>query len=445
MKNKSKLPVVLILTSLLSILFFLVLFSSVRCEPDDMITALKFRNQTLWQIILNDYRFNLFRPAALISFFSIGYSDNTNLYPYSIFGLFALIVLVFIFSTYKLINELLVFKQTSLQEKTSIVSFSVLIFTALYFLTTNRIEIFGWMSAFITHFMPLAFFVLSIWLIVKKTILKSDFLWLTLSAFLIAGGAEHITPCILIAIIPFLFYKRYQKYNKRLIYFVSCLIGVYIISVITPGTLYRIQETHKYVNSHPALQTLNPFYFIKMFFQPYKIIGLLLLFFSWLTFLKTSHVSFRFSISWYYFIFIILASLIITLGVATFAYKSFLETRLLFVVDFFCFITINMLVFKFVSDLKYIHFLWPFLTGSTLVVLLLFNFRHIPRLRNFAHQYDNTISSLKQQSGIEVITVNEFPDPDLTNQVALNADPINDVNQLFCRFHNIKVKVSVKK
>src|ERR1700758_5012893 len=95
--------VAIYMCAFLSVCFFTILFFSIRCEPDDMITALKFRNQSFAQIIYNDYYYNLFRPAALISFFCVGYSSNADLYPYSILGLFLFVTGVFVFSTYKLI------------------------------------------------------------------------------------------------------------------------------------------------------------------------------------------------------------------------------------------------------------------------------------------------------------------------------------------------------
>ncbi|HXU27392.1 MAG TPA: hypothetical protein VN698_09185 [Bacteroidia bacterium] len=426
----------------LSVSFFTVLFFSIRCEPDDMITALKFRNQSFSQIISNDYYYNLFRPAALISFFGVGYSANTDLYPYSILNLFLFITSVFVFSTYKLIVVLFNLHLTTAKEKITLASGSMLLFTSLYFLTTNRIEIFGWMSAFITHFMPVAFIVFSAWVIIKKTNSTFDFLWLTISAFLIGGSAEHITPSVLLAIAPILFLLKFK--NKKLLYFTVVLICIYIVSVITPGTLYRINTTNEYINSHPSSQTVNPFYFIKMFFQPYKIIGTILLFVCWMTFIKTINPQNSPIIRWRYFFIPIITSLIIAIAVAGFVYKSFSETRLLFMVDFALFVFINALAFKFVPKLQNISFLFPSLTVVSIAVLLFFNFRHIPRLRYFANKHGETINYLKQQSSNQVITIPAFPAPDLTNQALLYSDPENQDNQLFCRFYNIKAKVSVK-
>jgi len=426
----------------LSICFFAVLFFSIRCEPDDMITALKFRNQSFSQIIYNDYYFNLFRPAALVSFFSVGYSANPDLYPYSILSLFLFISSVFVFSTYKLIVEIFNLNLPSLKEKTTLVCISILFFTSLYFLTTNRIEIFGWMSAFITHFIPITFIVFSAWIIIKKTNSIGGFLCLTIAAFLIGGSAEHITLFVLLAIAPLVFSIKLK--NKKLLYFTVVLFCVYLISVITPGTLYRINTTNEYISSHSSSQIVSPLYFIQLFFQPYKIIGVLLLLFSWLIFVKTTNLQQSFTIRWCYFFLPIITSLIIAIAVAGFIYKSFSETRLLFIVDFALFVFITALAFKLVPKLQNIRFLSPSLTIFSIVVLLFFCFRHIPRLRCFANKHDETISYLKQQPSNQVITIQAFPDSDLTNQALMYSDPDNEENLLFCRFYNIKAKVSVK-
>ena len=435
--------VAIYICAFLSVCFFVVLFFSIRCEPDDMITALKFRDQSFSQIIYNDYYFNLFRPAALISFFSVGYSANTDLYPYSILGLCVFVSSIFIFSTYKLITEVFNLNLTTAKEKITLICLSILIFTSLYFLTTNRIEIFGWMSAFITHFTPVAFIVFSAWIIIKKINSTLDYyVWLTIAAFIIGGSAEHITPSVLMAIMPIMFLVKLK--NKRLIYFMVILVCMYLVSVITPGTLYRINTTNEYISSHPASQVSNPFHFIQLFFQPYKIIGVLLLCVSWVYLTKTFNIQYSYAIRWCYFLLFILTSLIIALLVAAFVYKSFAETRLLFIVDFSLFIAINVIAFKFVAKLKDVRFLLPGLTVASLVILLFFSFRHIPRLCYFAHEHDKTINYLKQQPSNQVITIPAFPDSDLTNQALMYADPENGDNQLFCRFYNIKAKVSVK-
>ncbi|HTA62472.1 MAG TPA: DUF6056 family protein [Bacteroidia bacterium] len=435
--------VAIYICAFLSVAFFAVLFFSIRCEPDDMITALKFRNQSFSQIIYNDYYYNLFRPEALISFFGVGCSANTDLYPYSILSLFLFMSNVFVFSTYKLISEIFSVNLTAAKEKITLICLSILLFTSLYFLTTNRIEIFGWMSAFITHFIPVAFIVFNAWVIIKKTNSLLDYLWLTIAAFIIGGSAEHITPSVLLAITPLLFSLKFK--NKKLLYFTAVLVCVYLVSVITPGTLYRINTTNEYINSHPPTsQIVSPVYFIKMFFQPYKIIGTLLLFVSWLVFIKIINPQGSFTIRWRYFLLPIITSLIIAIAVAGFVYKSFLETRLLFIVDFALFIFINALAFKFADKLKISRFLLPSLTAASVVVLLFFSFRHIPRLQYFTNKHDETISYLKQQPNNQVVTIQAFPDADLTNQALLYSDPENEDNQLFCRFYNIKAKVSVK-
>ncbi|HKC67340.1 MAG TPA: hypothetical protein VKG26_03870 [Bacteroidia bacterium] len=426
----------------LCVLFFAVLFFSIRCEPDDMITAMKFRNQSFLQIIYNDYNYNLFRPSALISFFAIGHSANTTLYPYSILSLFLIISGVFVFSIYKLIIEAFNLNLITVKEKATLVCISILLFTSLYFLTTNRIEIFGWVSAFVTHFIPVTCIVFTAWLIVKKTTSRLDYLWLALSAFIVGGAAEHITPSVLAAIVPIFFSVKSK--NKKLLWFVVFLTCVYLISVITPGTLYRISATNEYVSAHPSSQISTPFYFAKMFFQLYKIVGLIFLLASWVILFKTINFEYSFTTRWHYFFFPIITSLIIALAVAAFVYKSFTETRLLFIFDFSIFIIFNIVALTLANKLKNVSFLFPGLTIISLTILLVFNYRHIPRLRYFANEYDQTTSFLKQQPENQVITIQAFPDADLTNQALMYSDPENEDNKLFCRFYNIKAKVSVK-
>lgn len=330
---------------------------------------------------------------------------------------------------------------TSLKEKATLVCLSILLFTSLYFLTTNRIEIFGWMSAFITHFMPITFVVFSAWVVVKKTNSFIDYFFLLLSAFLIGGSAEHITPFVLSLIARLIFITKVK--NKKLFYFTICLVCVYLISVITPGTLYRINTTTNYIQQHPVLQNTNPLHFVSAFLQPYKVVGVLLLFVCWGVLLKVfDHQTFK--IKWHLFFIPVAISFIIALFVAAFVYKSFAETRLLFIVDFALFVALNVIALKLIQKTIRFHFLLSGLTIASLAIILFFSVRHIPRLRYFANQYDQAINYLKQQPENQVITISDFPDPDLTNQALLYADPKNEDNELFCRFYNIKAKVSVK-
>ncbi|MFI5141258.1 MAG: hypothetical protein ACHQII_02780, partial [Bacteroidia bacterium] len=86
MKNKNILPIAIVLISVLSTLFFLVLFSSVRCESDDMIISLEFRDGSFLKTFLGRYNFYSFRPVyTLGSFVTMGYSNNPANYPLTIF------------------------------------------------------------------------------------------------------------------------------------------------------------------------------------------------------------------------------------------------------------------------------------------------------------------------------------------------------------------------
>src|ERR1039457_6785256 len=105
--NKKILSLAVILISISSVVFFLVLFSSVRCEPDDMIISLEFRDGSFLQAFLDRYNFYSFRPTYTIgSFFTMGYSHNPADYTLSIFAFYIGLYVLFVFAIYKLLQEL---------------------------------------------------------------------------------------------------------------------------------------------------------------------------------------------------------------------------------------------------------------------------------------------------------------------------------------------------
>ena len=123
--NKKTLPLVIILLSILSAVFFLVLFSSVRCEPDDMIISLELREKGFLKAFLDRYHFYSFRPVyTLLSFVTIGYSNNTANYPFTIFMFYIAVYALFVFAIYKLLQELFALQNVPIKEKGILLCFS---------------------------------------------------------------------------------------------------------------------------------------------------------------------------------------------------------------------------------------------------------------------------------------------------------------------------------
>ena len=146
----------------------------------------------------------------------------------------------------------------------------------------------------------------------------------------------------------------------------------------------------------------------------------------------------------HYFLLTVFCVAGITITASVLAYHTLSVGRIWFAFDVALFVLLCGCIVKFIVGIKTNSIVVYMGAALFLITLILFDIRHIPALLNFSSQHDKMIYSLQQKTAEETIVLNGLPNPDLTNQVALSPDPNNDVNQLFCRFYNIKAKVSVK-
>jgi hypothetical protein len=325
----------------------------------------------------------------------------------------------------------------------------------LYFLTTERIEIFAWISASIIHLVPVVFTFFSAWLIIKEN-KKTDYILLILSAVFVAGGAEHLAASVIISVLviyAIFFYvtrkdKDFYFKNKPLIikttFFIGILSMFLFVCVSNPGVGLHYNEVHQQTDGFAAHHTVNILDALKMFCKPHKLIGLAFLISFWLLFQNAYTITYA-KIKLVYFFMVICCVAGITATASVLAYHTFSVGRIWFAFDVTVFILLSACILKFMHYFK-INTITLYASASIFLITLgLFDIRHIPALLNFSSQHDQLVYSLQQKTTEETIILQNFPNPDLTNQVALSSDPNNDVNQLFCRFYNIKAKVSVKK
>ncbi|HEX7414580.1 MAG TPA: hypothetical protein VF411_11100 [Bacteroidia bacterium] len=457
MKEKKALSLAIVLISILSGVFFLALFSSIRCEPDDMIISLEFRDSSFLKTFLGRYHLYSFRPVyTLCSFFTMGYSNNPADYSLSIFAFYIVLYVLLLFAIYKLLQELFSLRGLSLREKFLLLSLSNILILCLYFLTTERIEIFGWVSASIIHLVPVVFVFLSVWLIIKqsKTI---DYVLLVIASAIIAGGAEHISASMIASISGILllliynkrkdkqFYKDNKKQIMKGIFFVSSLAVFLIICISNPGVNLHFNEVHQQTDGFAAFHNINILDTIKLFCKPHKLVGLIFLIAFWALFQNIFKITYNPKIKLSYFFVILFCVTIVSAAASIYAYHTLSVGRIWFVLDISLFVLLSACIVKFLPTRKIKPIVVLGSTAVFLITLVSFDIRHIPKLLLFSSEYDKIIYSLQQKPAEETIILNSFPKSDLTNQVELSDDPNNQVNQLFCRFYNIKAKVSVKK
>lgn len=456
MKNKNILPFVIVLTSVLSALFFLVLFSSIRCEADDWAAGINFRTNSLFETYKNTYWLDTLRPISiLLSYLGVGITNNTNYYPITILLLFISVAGLFVYFIYKLLQQVFTFDMQTPFSKLLLFCFSILLVMSLYFITTNRLEIFGWMSASINHLVPIVFVFFAAYILLKEY-KKSDYLYLSICVFFIGGAAEHIAASVIavIAVCSFLFF--YNKPNKRdlfrqhkaffvkLIFFGALLSVFFLFTAITPGAWLRYNNTQQYVKVHSperSLEVLNTF---KLLIKPYKLMALAFLFFVWVFFVKTFSFRLKINVHWKYLVASLVAVTITTSVFSVFCYNTLKIDRMWFVFDATAFIIISILILQFISDKK-LRDIFTYLGAVyVLSMVVFFDARHMPALYHFSTEYDKIISYLQKQKGGEVAIVDSFPPHDLVTQARLTSDPEDSFNVAFCKFYGIKAKIIVK-
>jgi hypothetical protein len=445
----------LMISAGLCAVFFVVLFHSIRFEPDDMITSGTLTASSLWDVLIDKYHSTSFRPLFVVtSFLTIGYHvADANHYYTTVFIYFLCVYVLFIFSIYKLLQEIFSLKDISVKQKALLLCFSNLLFACIYFFTTEKIEVFGWYCCSTIYLLPSSMLCFATWVLLKKQKNILDLILLFLCAMLIAGGAEHVPASAIAAIFSVAVILFLTKRNDKLFFmenknsliktafFGGALVLFFLIYVTNPGLWSHYSDAH----SNAFQSQGNPDFTetIVMFFRPAKLIGLLLLAGTWVLFSKTFSAAKKINLN--YFIGVLCATIVVAALTSLFAYKQMGVGRVWFLADISLVILLSALILKFSSHLNITSKTTHVLSVSIVVIFFFFDIRHVPALLYFSSGHDKIVSDLRQQDSGKVIVLTNFPSPDLTNQVELSADPDNAENQLFCKFYGIKAKVALRR
>lgn len=429
--------------ALLGILFFVALFLSIRPDPDDMLISLDIRGQSLFYALKTRYLHSSFRITLLFTEQLIYGWQDTALYPLTTFMFCALLFVFLVYVLYKLCVELFLPENLSLYQRALWIAFSVTQAMAIYFLCSNRIEVFGWIGAMGGHLVPVVFALWTLWLVVKRVQKRSDIFLLALGALIIAGGAEHAAAWVFItgSASFFAFKKQLDTVRKRrlLVFLFSLLVFCLCIST-NPGVWNRSDEVNTLLEQN---KNYDPGVFWLMFFQPYKLIGLLLIVSGFLS-LKSSFPQIRIlriNFSYLLIFGIITVAICALSGYA--AYRTFALGRIWFPFDVFIYLIIAAVTVHLLGK-KTLALHW--VAGLAAVFFIGWHcVRHIPALWNFKQGYDAVVNQVKETRPGDTAIITDFPPPDLVNLVELSADPANEMNQLFTRFYGSEAKLSVVK
>jgi hypothetical protein len=439
--------VFVLLSALLSLFFFAVLFSSTRFTLDDFTISLAIREGSFVSALKWYYYNSSLRTTAMfLSWPVLGGSDSGTF----VMKGFIYYFLLLIFSTYviyKIITELFLEENPIGKEKILLTAFSFIQIAGVYFLCSDRIEIFGWITSSMVHVVPVMVALFAFWIVIKPKSKQTDYILLFLSAICIGGSAENMVAVVFLT--GFIFAgnlwlrKRKDKFlaeseNKKLqkaIFFISILMVFFCFVFTNPGTLIRIQEVKQ--------MSVNNYWhdgdFFKFMFKSHKLLGILLTTVSWMLFpFLFKSGSKNFSVKSALIVFSI--ALLVTAITSKVTYNCFWITRMYFVVDAALYILVISLTIKYSSKIKGYKFIIP--TGSVIcLALLLWNdVRHVPPLLRYASAYDQMITDLQKMKEDEVATY-QLPDADLVCPISMSEKPNDIRNKEFYRFYGIKAKV----
>lgn len=441
MNHSSKIQLQLIVCAALVILFFIMLSASVRCEPDDMIISLELRENGFLTTFLNRYFNYSFRPFySLAAFLTIGWSDSSSIYSSCVFIFYTAVYTLFIFSVYRLLAGVFNLAIIDPKERLCLLSVSILLVFSLYFLTTERIEIFGWFSASVIHLVPVVFSFFTAWIILKKQQRKADYFFLITGCFAVSGGSEHIPLSLLAIFLYAYFFHSNTLQKKKLLTAIIALAVFFLLNITNPGLWLHYKEVHESTEGFATTHSIDPVETTLLLFKPHKLIGLALLLFSCLSLkyffnMKSTILPLKF------FIFLSLFSFFITAMLSYYAYHTLAVGRAWFMPDVSLCILLFIAVIKLNLPLSH-----SFLQISCITALsfcFYFDIRHIPKLYAYAKQHDIIISNLQEEPAEKMVILTSFPAPDLTNQVLITSNPNDQQNILFCRFYGIKANVSL--
>ena len=449
--NKKLLSITAAITALFFILFLIILSASIRCEPDDMIMNLTYRELGFRKAFFHWYWHYSFRPLySLIAFLCIGYSNQTNLFPYSSFVYFMVLYAVWIYSIYKIVQIIFKIQLDSFYQKINLLISSVLSIASIYFLTSDKIEIYGWLSASFNHLAPIVSVFIAIWLIIKP-LYKLDFFAIPFVAFISAGSAEHI-PGIAISgglvVLVYTFLSKEKKVIsnhaiKKLIFYISSTFIFLVVFITNPGISDHLRETHQAAIGIASVSKISVPDFLHAFFKPHKIIGILLSASSVLLLKDYFSIASIKIPSWKILLPILILILGITAALGVVAYNSISVGRMWFPLDVFSWVLISLFFLRYLpysfSKVSITVFVF------TALIILDYSLKHSYALWQFSSQYDKMVNSLQQEPVGKITVIDHFPEPDVSNQVQLKEDPNAPENEQFCLFHGIKSKISVKK
>jgi len=433
--------------ALLSILFFFSLFYSVRFGRDDMVLSLVFRENSFLESFKWYYQHFSFRPAVLFLVFVTLGSDDPQIYTYTILAYFMLVYCFWTWTLYKIFGLLFPWLK---EQKYFLLSFSLIQIAAIYFLCSDRIEVFGWATSSMLYLVPVVFSFYVAYLLIKPQLKRFEYAGLCVGAIMIAGSLEYLAAFDLILGLGVIFYYWHSRKNgaingkekiARAIFFTSILAVFSVLCMSNPGLLERMHGGNALANSGTDAGGPYQASFWSMFFKPHKLIGLGLVFISWahVVNLKPDLRLRQRGLMSVLLCFVL--GIALTLVSHKFSGHSIAIGRMWFLTD----------VMGYILSVALLLFLWPkirlplgsvyILTGIVCVIFSYYSVKHIMAQWTFVARYDKVITRVKNVDQEEVIVIG-LPRPDLGSASALSNDPEDGANRLFCRFYKISGSVS---
>jgi len=431
----------------LSILFFLSLFYAVRFEGDDMVLSLVFRENSFFTSFEWYHQHFSFRPAVLFLVFATLGSDDPHIYPYTIFTYFTLIYCFWVWTLYKILGVLFPLLK---DQKYFLSCFSVVQITAIYFLCTDRIEVFGWASSSMLYLVPVVLSSYAAYLLIKPQLKRIEYAGLFASAGMIGGCLEYVAVFDLIlggAMILYFLNKRRKgdpvRKEKlfRPVFFTSVLAVFSAFCILNPGILERFQGMNELARADAYAGGPYSQSFLTMFFKPHKLIGIALIFISWWFILNSAtaySITKRGIIA---VVFCLIVAVALTIASSQLSYHTLSVGRMWFLTDVMIYVLAVALLLYFLPKTVVPVKVFYALALLFCAVFSFYCVKHIRAQWIFVSRYDKVIEHIKSSPNEKLIVVG-LPKPDLGSAASLYNEPGRGPNRLFCRFYKINAVVS---
>ncbi|HEY1038245.1 MAG TPA: hypothetical protein VGF30_02520, partial [Bacteroidia bacterium] len=335
---------------------------------------------------------------------------------------------------------------------------------ALYFFTSQIIEIYTYTSSFFSYYMPVSFLCFALSIIIKERATAWMYLFLLLSAFSVGGSAENVSASSLACLGLFfsvaLLRKKFairelfaDKRIRKLFVFIILTSCFAVVAYTAPGARNRAltEENNLFLKANVLFSPVDFDIFLWKFSHPTNIMAVMIL--GWFTYLgflipgdKKKIV--RSILGWTFGFFIVAVS--VHLLITKVIFDSYGYLRIWFPVNFYiCVFSASFMLYFGVMIRNKLKRAAPLVFGGLSLFFVCFYFyRHYLPVSEFSYKYFERRAYVKNHCNsnpADSLIVPRPGNPDILYFDKFLRFPQDSLSTYFCIFNEIPCKnVEVK-